>query len=148
VEAVAETGMHLPLVVTGDIDPYFARTVCANSQLVQPSGVVSKQQVFSLLRGARAMLFPSRYEGFGFPLLEAMEVGCPVLALDTPINREIGGDAAWLLPGDVSIWARALRDLRNSDSIRLEMSRKGAENLKRFSWDRTAELYEHAFTSF
>lgn len=147
VKALAEAGVHLPLVVTGDIDSCFAETVRANSHLVQPTGVLSKEQVFGLLRNARAMLFPSRYEGFGFPLLEAMNVGCPVIAVDSPINREIGGGAAQLLPLDVSEWVRALRELFESGSIRSEMARKGAQNLKRFSWDRTAELYDHAFAN-
>jgi glycosyltransferase involved in cell wall biosynthesis len=147
-DALTKSGVHLPLLVTGDIHPCFGDVVRANSSVVQTTGVVSKQQVFGLLKGARAMLFPSRYEGFGFPLLEAMNVGCPVLALDIPINREIAGDAAWLLPPDEKAWVQALRQLTNSDSLRREMSQRGAENLKRFSWDRTAELYEHAFTSF
>lgn len=151
--ALAATALHklsvwnpgLRLLVTGDIHPCFADLLRAHPGLIQPTGVLPKRQLFLLLRGARAVLFPSQYEGFGFPLLEAMAAGCPVLALDIPINREIAGTAAWFLPEDAELWSQALRQLLTSASLRCEMAEHGFDNLKRFSWDRTAEMYAAAF---
>ncbi len=140
-----EAGMRVPLRLTGDVHPCFAEILRSHAACIQPTGVLPKQQVFTLLRHARAMIFPSRYEGFGFPVLEAMAAGCPVLALDTPINRETGGDAAWFLPDDAQAWANAIQELLRSTWLASDMSGKGAENVKRFSWDHTAEIYADAF---
>ncbi len=145
VQKLAEKGVRLRLILTGDAHPCFSDVLRTNSQLIHATGVLPKRQVLDLLRGARAMLFPSRYEGFGFPVLEGMAAGCPVLALDTPINREIAGGAAWLLPEGVEVWAEAIQRLLRSESLRHEMLEKGVENLKRFSWDRTAEAYADTF---
>jgi glycosyltransferase involved in cell wall biosynthesis len=108
-------------------------------------GVLPKAEVFRLLQSAVALFFPSRYEGFGFPLLEAMAAGCPVLALDTPINREVAGQAAWLLPEEPGEWEKTLRRLLTCSSARAEMKEKGFENLARFSWHRTAAIYGQVF---
>lgn len=138
-------GARIPLCITGDIDPLFEPLIRANSPLVRRLGVLPKEEVFALLQGAVALLFPSLYEGFGFPLLEAMAAGCPVLALDTPINHEIAGNAAWLLGHDPKDWAGAIKTLMTSPDRSTELCEKGFENLKRFSWDKTARIYSEVF---
>lgn len=145
VEQMNTAGPKIPLCVTGNIDHVFKPLVRANSSSVRPLGVLPKDEVFALLRNAVALLFPSLYEGFGFPLLEAMAAGCPVLALDTPINREITGNAAWLLRDDPEDWASAVKTLMTSRELPSELREKGYENLKRFSWDRTAKIYCDVF---
>ena len=141
-----DQGIKIQLLITGDIHPSFAGLLRRRPDNVRTVGVLPTEKVISLLRGATALFFPSRYEGFGLPLLEAMAAACPVLALDTPINREIGGGAAWLLPEDPAEWAKACKALMTSPSIRVEMREKGFENLTRFSWDQTAAVYHEAFT--
>jgi glycosyltransferase involved in cell wall biosynthesis len=138
---LAESGTPIRLLLTGNLDTSFENAACELGTLLERSGVLEKEKVFELLRNAVALLFPSLYEGFGFPLLEAMAVGCPVLALDTPINREIGGIASWYLPPDFKAWSAAIKKLITSSSVAAEMREKGFENLARFSWDRTAGQY-------
>lgn len=145
VKELRSSGAKIPLFITGNIHPVFRATLEENSSEVRSWGVLPKKEVFTLLQNASALLFPSLYEGFGFPVLEAMAAGCPVLALDTPINREIGGNAAWLLQNDPRLWAKAIRTLMSSSVAAAELREKGYENLKRFSWDKTAQLYGEIF---
>jgi glycosyltransferase involved in cell wall biosynthesis len=72
-------------------------------------GYVADPTMVAMLRRARGLIFPSRYEGFGLPLAEAMSAGCPVIASDLPTTREIGIDACWSFPpGDVDALTAAL----------------------------------------
>jgi glycosyltransferase involved in cell wall biosynthesis len=91
-----------------------------------------------LYASADAFLFPSRYEGFGFPPLEAMARGCPVLASDIPAVREVSGDGAMLLPLDERLWADAIRRLVTDSTLRGELRQRGRIHVRRFSWQKTA----------
>src|SRR5690606_16446465 len=72
-------------------------------------GRVPRADLDALLAGAVALAFPSRYEGFGVPVLEAMALGCPVAAADATALPEVVGDAGLLVgPDDVAGWAEAL----------------------------------------
>lgn len=144
-EELRSSGATIPLFITGNIHPLFREEVEKSSLDVRSVGVLPKDDLFVLLRNAVALLFPSLYEGFGFPLLEAMAAGCPVLALDTPINREIAGNAAWLLENDPRLWAQAIRTLMSSPVAAAELRERGFENLKRFSWTKTAQIYGEIF---
>jgi glycosyltransferase involved in cell wall biosynthesis len=137
----------LKLIVTGSVDQSYAELVRASAPIVELTGPLSSREVRSLLAGATALLFPSRYEGFGLPIIEAMALGCPVLALDTPISREVAGCAARLLPDDPRAWARAIERLVDSPAERDEMCKAGRENVARFSWDKAARQYSELFAS-
>ena len=90
-----------------------------------------------LLRGARALTFPSLYEGFGLPANEAMLLGVPVLAANTASLPEITGDAALLVdPYDVSAIARGLRRLDTEADLRADLARRGPGQAQRFSTER------------
>jgi glycosyltransferase involved in cell wall biosynthesis len=92
-----------------------------------------------LYRGATGFLFPSLYEGFGLPPMEAMACGVPVLTSDVCAIPEIVGDAALLVnPRDVEAIAEGIRQLVGEGSLREEMRKKGFERVRRFSWDETA----------
>ena len=145
VAILREKGLMCRLVVTGDVHNSFMREIERNRDIVQTRGVVAVDQLTSLLRNAIALLFPSRYEGFGLPMLEAMAAGCPVIALDTPINREISGRGALLLSDRPSEWSVAVQRLADSESFRNEMQARGFENLSRFSWEETAASYSEVF---
>lgn len=145
VAKVRERGVEMRLLITGDIHPSFQQMLQNGTGWVRQLGVLPKHKVFALLRKAVCLLFPSRYEGFGFPILEAMAAGCPVLALDIPINREIGGAAACLLPDDPEKWAEACIRILRVEDAREGMRSKGIENLKRFSWDKAADSYGQIF---
>lgn len=145
VKELRSSGAKILLFITGNIHPLFREEVEKSPLDVRGVGVLPKDDLFALLRNAVALLFPSLYEGFGFPVLEAMAAGCPVLALDTPINREVGGKAAWLLENDPMLWAKAIRTLMSSPGAGAELREKGFENLKRFSWAKTAQIYGEIF---
>ncbi len=87
-------------------------------------GRIPRPHVDALYHEATALVFPSRFEGFGIPLLEAMSRGCPVLAADATSLPEVGGDACLLLPlGDAEAWSSAMcrshREPRRAGEVRL-----------------------------
>lgn len=87
----------------------------------------------SLIRGAKATLFPSLYEGFGLPVLESMLLGTPVLSSTTSSIPEVAGDAACLInPYDTQQMAEAIRALDANDALRAELSGKGIRQAKLF----------------
>ncbi|MGH3111403.1 MAG: glycosyltransferase family 4 protein, partial [Gaiellaceae bacterium] len=103
---------------------------------VRHLGFVSAQQLDALYRDALALVLPSLYEGFGLPVLEAMERGTPVVASDIPPLREVADDAALYVarPLDVEAWRGALHRICSDDALRAELSRRGATAAGRFAW--------------
>lgn len=103
-------------------------------------------QLVALMRGARAVLFPSLYEGFGLPVLEAMLAGTPVLTSKTSSLPEVAGDAALLVePSDVDDIAAGIRALDNDDDLCADLVARGHAQAAKFSparyRERMAELY-------
>jgi glycosyltransferase involved in cell wall biosynthesis len=93
-----------------------------------------------LLHGARALVFPSLIEGFGLPVIEAMASGCPVLASDIPVLREVCGDAAlYAEPTSADQIAQAMQALASSAELRQTHRERGLERAREFSWRRCAE---------
>ena len=84
----------------------------------------------ALIAGATALVFPSRYEGFGAPLIEAMALGTPVVCGDHPALREVAGSAAIVLPDDVEAWSGALEDVERR---RAELVAAGRERLTHYT---------------
>jgi glycosyltransferase involved in cell wall biosynthesis len=110
------------------------------------SGYVSEEEKWELLRSADVFVFPSLYEGFGIPVLEAQSVGVPVVTANTSSLPEVGGDGAVFVdpwsPESIAegIW-RVLSEARFRDGI----IEKGSRNVQRFSWDRCAEEIAECF---
>lgn len=103
-------------------------------------GHVSVVQRDALYRRAQVLAYPSLDEGFGFPLLEAMQVGLPVVAGRSGAVAEVAGDAAALVdPHDLDALAAALADVTTDDVRRRRLSERGHANLARFSWRSCAE---------
>jgi glycosyltransferase involved in cell wall biosynthesis len=93
-----------------------------------------------LYANARAFIFPSLYEGFGFPLLEAFSCGCPVVASNTSSLPEIGGNAAlYFDPRDPGSLVHALESVMTDDQVREIFVRKGLLRVNEFSWEKTAQ---------
>jgi glycosyltransferase involved in cell wall biosynthesis len=104
------------------------------------TGYVSDERLVALVAGASAFAFPSLYEGFGLPVIEAMAAGTPALVSDIPVMREVAGDAAIRLPpGDPSAWARAIAELSSLPERRAELAAAGRRRAEAFSWDATAD---------
>jgi glycosyltransferase involved in cell wall biosynthesis len=91
-------------------------------------GYVTTEQLSALYGGAAMLAFPSRFEGFGFPVVEAMAAGCPVVVADATALPALVGDAGILVdPDDVSGWARAISGLLTTNNERKELADVGRE---------------------
>lgn len=102
-------------------------------------GYVADTDLPALLSGARGFVYPSLYEGFGIPVLEAGACGVPVITSNTSSLPEVAGDAALLVdPHDVEAIADAMYRVLTDDALRAELIRRGHENVKRFSWEKCA----------
>lgn len=142
-DALTRAGMRL--ILTGGFDAEDRRRL---GELVAAHGLVGRVELLgfqpaatlqALVRSAEYMVFPSLYEGFGMPILEAMTLGCPVLSSTATSLPEVGGDAAeYFDPRDeesfVALLDRALACSIDRDTL----IRRGLANCRRFSWDRTA----------
>ena len=101
---------------------------------------VSRSMLATLIRGARAVLFPSLYEGFGLPVLEAMLLGTPVVTSRTSALPEVAGDAALFVdPYDTEDIARAIKTIAADADLRRELVRRGRVQAELFSVDRYRE---------
>jgi glycosyltransferase involved in cell wall biosynthesis len=109
---------------------------------------VSFATLGTLIRGARAVIFPSLYEGFGLPVLEAMVLGTPVVASRESSLPEIAGEAALLVdPYDTEDIARAIKAIANDSDLRAELSRRGRTQAAKFSVDRYRERIKALYAS-
>lgn len=89
---------------------------------------------------AECFVLPSLYEGFGLPVLEAMQYGCPVIISNVSSLPEAGGDAAvYVDPHNTSDIVEKIENVLKNKKLRQEMIRKGYEQVKKFSWDKTAK---------
>lgn len=102
-------------------------------------GFVDDEDLPSLYSGADLFLFPSLYEGFGLPLLEAMACGVPVISSNASSLPEVGRDTAvYLSPHDGQSWSRTIIDLLKNDEKRQALGEKGVAHAATFSWKKTA----------
>lgn len=101
---------------------------------------VSEAELRELYRGASALAMATTHEGFGFPVLEAMEAGCPVVIAEHGSLPEIAGDAALRVPpGDAAALAAALARILDDRDLAADLIERGRERIKQFSWDSTAQ---------
>ncbi len=102
-------------------------------------GYISEADKPALLSGALALVFPSLYEGFGLPVLEAQACGCPVVCSTAASLPEVAGEGALLVdPLDVAGWAEAMARMATDPDLRADLVERGFANLRRFSWRQCA----------
>jgi glycosyltransferase involved in cell wall biosynthesis len=102
-------------------------------------GYVSQQTKADLIAGAELLAYPSVYEGFGLPVLEAMDAGLPVVSTRVPAIAEVAGDAAVLVPSrSPTDLAQGIIGVLDDDQLRADLRRRGRLRSGRFSWDTAA----------
>lgn len=104
-------------------------------------GYQDEDGVAELLAGAHALLFPSRYEGFGLPVLEAMASGTPVIASNAGAIPEVAGEAAlYMNPDDVDGCRSRMLELLDDDTLHATLREQGTRRAQQFSWERCAQI--------
>lgn len=115
---------------------------------VEWKGYVSDDEYAEALSTCHALAFPSLYEGFGFPVLDAMRIGVPVLTSDRGSLGEVAGDAALVVdPESVDALSEGLSRLLTDDALRARLSRSGIRQAERFTWAETARHMKDALQS-
>ncbi len=103
------------------------------------TGTISFEEVAVLYQNAEVFVFPSLYEGFGIPILEAMASGTPVICNQNSSLHEVAGDAALYYKGTSGELVFKMKEVLESKFIRDNLVRKGSEQIKKFSWDKCAK---------
>ena len=144
----------LRLVIIGNVISQFPavrQTVIKSrvEQVVRFLGFVPSETLRCFYESAAAFVFPSRYEGFGLPPLEAMACGTPVVTSNVSSLPEVAGDAAVLVnPENVFDIARGIKEALLDETLRAELIRRGYAQAARFSWEKAArevlEIYHEA----
>jgi len=153
-EAYLGSGTNAPLVIVGgpgwgskkDMALIDSMAALDTGKRVRWLGYLPRATLTRLIAGARAVLFPSLYEGFGLPVLEAMQLGTPVITSDVACLPEVGGDAPqYVDPYDVQSILEAIRTVDADEDLRADMASKGLVRARQFSpaayQARLAEFY-------
>ena len=135
---------------TADEKKYFAEAGI-RGQIIQ--SFVSEDEMAALFSKARLFVCPSKYEGFGMPILDAFAAGCPVVLARTSCLPEVGGDAAlYFEDGDAVAVQRCISSALEDERLRQELINKGRERSNFFTWDRcakeTADIYRKVISEY
>lgn len=145
--------IDVPLVMVGKalVSKDFDRENAWNNDLIEVQdlaeknknvimlGFVPTDDLAALYNVATVFVFPSVYEGFGLPIVEAMQSGCPVIISKEGCMPEVGGDAVEYFNGyETESLADTITKVLNSKKLQQELSQKGLEQAKKFSWEKTA----------
>jgi glycosyltransferase involved in cell wall biosynthesis len=134
-------GKNVPVMVWGGLQRWGSSELLerAHAAGVILTGFVAQEDLPALYRQAVMLVYPSLYEGFGLPPLEAMACGTPVVTSNTTSLSEVTGEAALLVdPTDVEAIAVAMAQLLDNASLRQRLQQAGIERAKEFTWRRTA----------
>lgn len=138
------------LIVTDSSDAVIKRLIAGLSVSLDASvrfmTAVSTSELVQILSNAAAMIFASQAEGFGLPILEAMQCGCPVITSNVTSMPEVGGDAAvYVEPHSIDGLRLAITSLLTDKDLRARLRSQGLERSKQFSWSKTADATIQAY---
>jgi glycosyltransferase involved in cell wall biosynthesis len=150
--AARRAGMPALSLVLAGTDRGVGQSLCAMAEQagardsVVLLGSITERRLRSLYRAAEALAYPSLYEGFGLPLIEAMACGTPVIASHATSIPEVVGDAGVLLdPTDTNAWTMAILEVVNDEHVRARLRAAGLRRAAEFTWERTARLTLEAY---
>lgn len=139
-----ESNQYGSLYIVGDLkcDSFNGIDIRAykNNERIKFLGRVSDVELIEYYSNAVAFVFPSLYEGFGIPAIEAQACGCPVISSNSSSLPEVLGESALTCnPLDANRFAELMNDVFNNENLRANLIAKGYENVKRFSWNESAK---------
>jgi len=143
-QALCQRQPDVQLVIAGKrgwhSEPFFERLRALGlTGKVRLLGFVPDEDLPALYSLAEVFAFPSVYEGFGLPVLEAMACGTPVICSNTSSLPEVAGEAALqIAPADVQAWAEALEQIGSNGALRASLRERGLKQAARFTWENTA----------
>lgn len=139
---------RIPTVISGSPawDSSEIMDAIASSPGVIYLGRTSDEDMVAILRNALAFCFPSRYEGFGFPVLEAMACGTPVICSDRGSLAEIAEDSALVLKNiDAKSIATAMSAVIEDSTLRADLTSRGLQRAQEFTWEKSARMHASVF---
>ena len=144
-DTLRDFGIEVAVVGMANRRVFEATTNCPGTERVKWLGRVSDEELAALLQDCVCLAFPSLYEGFGLPPLEAMALGCPVVVSDCTGLPEVCGDAALYAPPDnPAIWLEQFLAIHRAPDLRDDLIARGRTQASRFRWRDTAERYLQA----
>jgi glycosyltransferase involved in cell wall biosynthesis len=140
------------VVVGGSFGQVFQQNNVIKSQPLLPNiftlGYVDDNELVALYENALGYIFPSLYEGFGLPVLEAMNCDCPVICSTAASLPEVGGEAAlYFNPRDTDSLVAVIERFLTDSTLKADLQEKGRENAKSFTWEKTARETLSALSS-
>lgn len=145
IEAFLQVDTHYKLVIIGDKMKSFSSPDLgkyAEEERIVFTGYLSDEELIQYYNRAKVFLYPSLFEGFGIPPMEAQKCGCPAIVSEVTCLPEVYGDSVlYCNPFEVDSIKNSIEHLISDENLRKSLIRKGFENAKRFSWGKSAESF-------
>jgi glycosyltransferase involved in cell wall biosynthesis len=138
---------NLRLVIVGSANKVFSdakiKKLIKDNQFITFTGYVDQEELIGLYKNAKSFIYPSLYEGFGIPPLEAMASGCPTIVSNVASLPEVCGDASYYVdPYNLEDIGKGIEEMINNEILRDQLMAKGFERIKLFNWEFSArKLY-------
>ena len=137
------------VVVGGGYHTFGEVDITTNKKNIFFLGRVSDAELASLYKNATAFIYPSLYEGFGIPPIEAMSYGCPAVVSDINVLHEVCGDAVlYVNPYDTNDMAKTIETISTNAELRAELIEKGYKNIMNFNWHKSSNTLKHILGQF